>query len=187
MTALRDITNKHKLTLLLIHHTRKMYDPDPLNTLSGSTGLIGSVDGVHVLEKDKRTSHKAKLTIANRDTEGYCFKLEFEPENCKWLFVGHDEDTPDTDEPFCALIDDFMKGKDTWHGTATALSDTLKIINADIKINHITVTKLLNTNAGTLKNKYYIGVETEGRNSKKRGITLTRLGQTDSAEIQAAA
>jgi RecA-family ATPase len=61
MTALRDITNKHKLTLLLIHHTRKMYDPDPLNTLSGSTGLIGSVDGVFVLEKDKRTSHKAKL------------------------------------------------------------------------------------------------------------------------------
>jgi hypothetical protein len=52
MTALRDITNKHKLTLLLVHHTRKMYDPDPLNTLSGSTGLVGSVDGVFVLLRD---------------------------------------------------------------------------------------------------------------------------------------
>ncbi|MCL2774928.1 MAG: helicase RepA family protein [Oscillospiraceae bacterium] len=66
MTLLREITDDHKLTLLLIHHTRKMYDPDPLNTLSGSTGLIGSVDGVFVLEKEKRVGNKAKLTIANR-------------------------------------------------------------------------------------------------------------------------
>ena len=30
MTALRSITNKYKLTLLLIHHTRKLKDDDPL-------------------------------------------------------------------------------------------------------------------------------------------------------------
>ena len=82
MTALRNITNKYNLTLLLIHHTRKMYDPDPLNTLSGSTGLVGSVDGVFVLEKAKRVGSRAKLTIANRDTESYCFKLEFDSDKC---------------------------------------------------------------------------------------------------------
>ena len=180
MTALRDITNKHKLTLLLIHHTRKMYDPDPLNTLSGSTGLVGSVDGVHVLEKEKRTSNKAKLTIANRDTEGYCFKLEFEPENCKWLFMGNDTETPDTDEPFCVLIADFMKDKDTWHDTPTALSNALQGRSDKCKVTHLTVTKLLNANAEALKNKYNIAVETEGRDRKNRGITLTRQGQTDS-------
>jgi RecA-family ATPase len=42
MTSLRGITDKHKLTLLLIHHTRKLHDDDPLNTLSGSMGLVGS-------------------------------------------------------------------------------------------------------------------------------------------------
>ena len=89
MTALRSITDKHKLTLLLIHHTRKLKDDDPLNTLSGSMGLVGSVDGVFVLEKDTRTGLDAKLTIANRDTEGFCFKLRFEPVYCKWDFVGH--------------------------------------------------------------------------------------------------
>jgi len=187
MTALREITNKHKLTLLLIHHTRKMYDPDPLNTLSGSTGLIGSVDGVFVLEKDKRTSNKAKLTIANRDTEGYCFKLEFDPDKCKWLFMGNDTDTPETDEPFCLLIDEFMKGRDVWHGTATELCGALKNIDPDSATNHITVTKLLNANADMLKGKYNIAVETESRNSKKRGITLTRQGQTGSGAIRAAA
>jgi len=59
MSKLREITDKHKLTLLLVHHTRKMYDPDPLNTVSGSTGLIGAVDGAFVLMKDKRTGTKS--------------------------------------------------------------------------------------------------------------------------------
>jgi len=76
MTLLREITNHHKLTLLLIHHTRKMHDPDPLNTISGSTGLAGSVDGVFVLEKIKRNEGDAKLTICNRDTEGFCFDIQ---------------------------------------------------------------------------------------------------------------
>jgi len=174
MTALRDITNKHKLTLLLIHHTRKMYDPDPLNTLSGSTGLIGSVDGVFVLEKDKRTSHKAKLTIANRDTEGYCFKLEFDPDKCKWLFMGNEADTPDNDEPFCSLIADFMKDKDEWRGTATELSDTLNKAYPDCGVNHLTITKKLNGHIGLFKEKHNLEIDTEGRDRKRREITIAR-------------
>jgi hypothetical protein len=174
MTALREITNRHKLTLLLIHHTRKMYDPDPLNTLSGSTGLIGSVDGVFVLEKDKRTSNKAKLTIANRDTEGFCFKLEFDPDKCKWLFMGNDTGAPETDEPFCLLIADFMKDKDAWRGTATELSETLNSINPDCGINHLNITKKLNGSTGLFKEKYNIEISTDERKTAKRTITLTR-------------
>jgi hypothetical protein len=173
MTALRDITNRHKLTLLLIHHTRKMYDPDPLNTLSGSTGLIGSVDGVFVLEKDKRPSNKAKLTIANRDTEGFCFKLEFDPDKCKWLFMGNDTEAPEVDEPFCLLIADFMKDRDAWRGTATELSETLNGIDPDCGINHLNITKKLNANTGLFKEKYGIEIGTDERKTAKRTITLT--------------
>jgi hypothetical protein len=174
MTALREITNRHKLTLLLIHHTRKMYDPDPLNTLSGSTGLIGSVDGVFVLEKDKRTSHKATLTIANRDTEGYCFKLEFDPDKCKWLFMGNETDTPETNEPFCLLIADLMKDRDAWRGTPTELSETLNKIDPDCGINHLNITKKLNAHTDLFKEKHNIEIGTDGRKTDKRTITLTR-------------
>lgn len=174
MTALREITNRHKLTLLLIHHTRKMYDPDPLNTLSGSTGLIGSVDGVFVLEKDKRTSHKAKLTIANRDTEGYCFKLEFDPDKCKWLFVGNEADTPDIDEPFCLLIAEFMKDRDAWRGTATELSETLNKTYPDSDVNHLTITKKLNAHIGLFKEKHSLEIDTDGRDRKRREIAIVR-------------
>jgi len=174
MTALREIINRHRLTLLLIHHTRKMYDPDPLNTLSGSTGLIGSVDGVFVLEKDKRTSNKAKLTIANRDTEGFCFKLEFDPDKCKWLFMGNETDTPETDEPFCLMIADLMKDRDAWRGSPTELSDTLNREHPDCGINHLNITKKLNAHTGLFKEKYNIEIGTDGRKTDKRTITLTR-------------
>ena len=55
INRLKEILEGNTVTLLLVHHTRKMYDPDPLNTLSGSTGLVVAVDGVWVLEKEKRT------------------------------------------------------------------------------------------------------------------------------------
>ena len=179
MNALRSITDKHKLTLLLIHHTRKMYDPDPLNTLSGSTGLVGSVDGVFVLEKEKRTSNKGKLTIANRDTEGFCFKLEFDPDNCKWLFMGNDTDTPESDEPFCLLIADFMKDKTTWNGTPTELSETLNKAYLDCGVTHLTIKKKLNGSKGLFKERYGIAIDTDGQGRKRRDITLTRQEQTD--------
>jgi len=33
------------VAILLVHHLRKMHDPDPVNMLSGSTGLSGGVAG----------------------------------------------------------------------------------------------------------------------------------------------
>jgi len=171
MTALREITNRHKLTLLLIHHTRKMYDPDPLNTLSGSTGLIGSVDGVFVLEKDKRIGNKARLTIANRDTESYCFKVEFDPAKCKWLFMGNDMDTPDKDEPFCSLINNWLK--DNWRGTATELCNELSAVDNTFNSDPVGIKKKLTILATFFKKELGISVMFERTHTDKI-ITLTR-------------
>jgi len=180
MTALRSITGKYKLTLLLVHHTRKMSDPDPLNTLSGSMGLVGSVDGVFVLEKETRTGQDAKLTIANRDTEGFCFKLRFDPDACKWLFVGNDgglteEKAEEKDEWLLMLVDEFLQ--DTWSGTATELCDALKAIDPDADIIPRTITKRLKGNIGLFK-KNHIDIAID-RNRDSRVITLTRQGQPD--------
>lgn len=184
MTLLREITNKHKLTLLLIHHTRKMSDSDPLNTLSGSMGLVGSVDGVFVLEKDTRTGQDAKLTIANRDTEGFCFKLRFEPEDCKWAFVGNDggvpeEKTEERDELLLLIIDEFLK--DEWSGTATELCEGLKTVDPDTKFMYRTITKKLKSNISYFKeNNIVIGFE--GRNRDNRVIKLSRKSNAPQSE-----
>ncbi len=186
MTRLREITGRHPLTLLLIHHTRKMYDPDPLNTISGSTGLIGAVDGVFVLEKAKRTGDGAKLTIANRDTEGFCFRLRFDPENCKWLFIGNDSDMPEAKEDegriwMSAVVDALMAGNaGAWSGTPTELCAVLHEI--DPYANPVTprmVTKRLKGCIGLFKEK---GISVDfDRSRDSRAITIIR--QTEECRV----
>ena len=184
MMTLREITDKYNLTMLLIHHTRKMNDDDPINMLSGSTGLTGSVDGIFVLQKEKRISNKAMLTIANRDTDEFCFDLEFNRENCMWLFKGnHDENEnkpkatkedmqASKNEWLCLLVDDFLG--DSWTGTATELATALNEIDGsnDSGITHLNIKRQLQENSLLLKKSgIVIGEE---RTDSRRLIKLSR-------------
>ena len=172
INLLREVLTGNTATLLLVHHTRKMYDPDPLNTLSGSTGLVGAVDGVWVLEKEKRTGGKGKLTIANRDTEGYCFNVEFDKENCRWNFLGAEEEmTENEDENFCDLIAEFVTS--TFHGTATELVEALKKLDENFAVSSRGIAKKLSSLQGLLREKYGIKYLWE-RGHKGRMITLFR-------------
>ena len=123
--ALRSVTNKYEITLLLVHHTRKMNDEnDPINNISGSTGLTGATDGNWVLEKVKRTENHAKLTIDNRDTEGFCFDLKLNPDTCHWEYVGNNTGVDNADEDIAILVNDFLQNE--WQGTATELCKALR-------------------------------------------------------------
>jgi len=166
MNRLREITDKHQLTLLLIHHTRKMYDPDPLNTISGSTGLIGAVDGVFVLEKAKRTGDGAKLTIANRDTEGFCFNLRFDSEACRWEFVGNDTGGDDDEDTLILLLDDFLQ--DDWSGTATELCSELSKAGSGFDLTPAILTKKLKALSGLFRRDFHILIDFERTRSSRR-------------------
>jgi hypothetical protein len=172
MNKLREITNKHKLTLLLIHHTRKLRDDDPLNTISGSTGLSGATDGLFVLEKTRRTGNDAKLTIANRDTEGFCFDLRLDSETCRWVFIGNHLDDDDGGDALAVLLDDFLQ--EGWSGTATELCNELKKQDSGFDLIPSTISKRLKAVSGLLRNEFNIAIEF-GRVSNKRGIILKRI------------
>jgi hypothetical protein len=132
MQILRAITNKYDgITLMLIHHTRKMHDADPLFTVTGSTGLTGAVDGIWVLDKEKRAENKAVLSILNRDTKGYAFKLQLDVDICKWQFLGECEQSEQDDkEQLVVAINKLftqtdLHGAEEWKGNATALCTAL--------------------------------------------------------------
>ena len=120
MVFLREITIRQDIALLLVTHTRKMDDADPLNRISGSTGLIGAVDGVFILEKEERTSSRARLTITNRDTEGFGFQLECEAETCQWSLV-YEVIAPEKPDPLFPFWVALMADKRQWCRTATDL------------------------------------------------------------------
>ncbi len=174
INKLREVVEGNTITLILVHHTRKMYDPDPLNTLSGSTGLIGAVDGVWVLEKENRTEGKGKLTIANRDTEGFCFNVEFEKEHCKWKFLSICDGTEkdEVDDQFCKLINDFLNVQ--FMGTASELVNRLSKIDHSVNITPRSITRKLDSVSEQLKSSYNIDFKTM-RTCQSRNIYLERI------------
>lgn len=76
---LKAVADRHKIAMVLVHHLRKMPDNDPINMISGSTGIARAVDGIFILEKDNRMDNKAKRHITGRDIEDLQILLEFLP------------------------------------------------------------------------------------------------------------
>jgi len=87
VNRIKAVADKYKIALLLVHHLRKMPDSDPFNMVSRSTGIIGAVDSLYVLEKDSRTDNKAKLHVTGRDIEDMQLLLEFDRATSTWRFI----------------------------------------------------------------------------------------------------
>ena len=66
---LKSIADKLKIAIVLIHHLRKQKDDDPMNRVSGTTGITGAADSTFVLEKLKREGTRAKFTCTGRDID----------------------------------------------------------------------------------------------------------------------
>ncbi len=172
MDALREIIADRKLTLLLITHTRKNGDADPLNLVSGSTGLAGAVDGVFVLEKNKRTGSMARLTIVNRDTESHQFDLRFDSTGCRWQFIG--EATDNDDNILYDLLNFLLDETPVWSGTATQLSVSLTVLDTSYSISPVALAKTLKQQQEFLETQHKI-VCRFMRNKSARLIELSRV------------
>ena len=61
LSLLKSFADQHRLTVLVIHHLRKMKDDDLLNRISGTTGIAGAADGTLVLIRSKRSESGAAL------------------------------------------------------------------------------------------------------------------------------
>ena len=48
---LKKLADKRHIAILLIHHLRKLHDDDPMNMISGSTGLSGAADSTSSCKK----------------------------------------------------------------------------------------------------------------------------------------
>ncbi len=86
--ALKRVSDKHAVAILVIHHTRKMEADDPFDTISGTQGLTGSVDASMVLTR-LRGRTDAGLFVTGRDIETEIeIALEFDKVECRWLSTG---------------------------------------------------------------------------------------------------
>ena len=76
---------KFSVAIVLVHHQRKMEADDPLDTVSGTTGLTGAVDTVLVLY---RTGQGTTLFGRGRDVEEIEKAVSFDATTCLWRIEG---------------------------------------------------------------------------------------------------
>ncbi len=84
---LKKLADKQHIAILLIHHLRKLHDDDPMNMISGSTGLSGAADSTFVLQKHSRLANIVSLHCTGRDIPDRTLKLEFGEEDHVWKLL----------------------------------------------------------------------------------------------------
>ena len=124
LSILKALADKLAITILLVHHTRKCYDSDPFNMISGSTGLRGCADGALVLIEKDRATHEATLYCEGRDIESRELKLQRAAH--RWNLIADSCVSPERfdDEIITAMVR-VMKEAKSFLGTPTELTDKI--------------------------------------------------------------
>ena len=123
---LKQLADKRHIAILLIHHLRKLHDGDPMNMISGSTGLSGAADSTFVLQKSSRLANIASLHCTGRDIPDRTLKLEFGEEDHIWKLLEGSKTCSTTSKisslQLVQLFSALLSADPTYSGTPSALS-----------------------------------------------------------------
>lgn len=126
ISVLKALADKYRIAFLLIHHLRKMNDDDPMNMISGTTGISGATDTNFVLKKASRGENTATLYCTGRDIEYRELRLEFDKTSYTWLLTEPVEAACVPVDPEALSLSDFLRTLGSFEGTATELSALLE-------------------------------------------------------------
>lgn len=129
---LKNLADKHHIAILLVHHLRKMKDDDPMNMISGTTGISGATDSNFVLKRKDRNSPHAELHCTGRDIESRVLELSFQKETHTWELIHPLDEEPVSVDPELLSLSAFFKQLHTFTGTATELSVLLEYKTGEI-------------------------------------------------------
>lgn len=86
LSALREIAECHRTTIMPIMHARKQASDDPIDLISGTLGISGAVDNVMVLFQ--RQGNRAKLFVQGRDVDSEVYTVEYTKDIWTWQMIG---------------------------------------------------------------------------------------------------
>lgn len=166
---LKEIADLNNKSVVVIHHLRKMPDPnDPFNEIAGTNGITG-VSDTNIVLKRTEGSMTAEMFIRGRDVEERKFILEYVFPRWKVLdekrsFEVEKEKIPDA----LYKVADFIRQQGSWFGSASQLQEAIS--DDSIPANQI---------AKQITRHYYevfypvcIKFERPVRTNKVRGIRL---------------
>lgn len=129
---IKKLADEYGVTILLVHHLRKQGSGDPLNRLSGTTGISGAVDAVFILDKGRRSQQGATLVCTGRDIEYRELELRFRSENCSWELVADSAEQPALllPEEMAHLIE-YISVTGSFSGSSSELAEKLNQMYGD--------------------------------------------------------
>ena len=142
--ALQKFALEHNICILLLHHnSKKAYGDDPYNQMSGSTGLLESVDTAMVITKGKRFENTTKLSITGREIRPEELVMEFDDTSFRWKLQGTALEVERIkqmqeykESPIIATIKKLVEQSDAdpkeWRGSASDLISASKYLGATI-------------------------------------------------------
>ena len=92
MRVLHQIVQETDTSLIIIHHDKQGEEGDWASKISGSNGIIGTVDTLMRLSVNKRGNAQGNLQVTGRDVEDTELNLRLEPSLMRWCIdVTRDE------------------------------------------------------------------------------------------------
>lgn len=171
INILNEFVNRTGVSILLVHHLRKMKADDPFEEISGTTGIAGAVDGMYVMKKNKESSNGINLTATGRDILSFDLKISFNEETHHWQLLEKSLEDETMDEHILNLIE-FVNRVESFEGTATELSDLLKK-HLDFGVTASVLSKKIKKNVKTLHDH---NIEFKGvRTRYQRTISLKKI------------
>ena len=151
---LKALADKLHISLLLVHHLRKQGDNDPVNKLSGTTGISGAMDAVFILDVSKRHARGATLFCTGRDIESREIELNMSRETCAWELISDTLDKPDLTLPDEILkLAEFMKSIEQFKGGNTEFAEQFCAFSG-VEISAKALKQLMNRWRYQLEEKY---------------------------------
>ena len=120
----KQIADKRKIAILLVHHLRKMGDADPVNKLSGTTGIGGGVDTTFIMERSRKED-VAQVFCTGRAIQPRVLELRFDETACAWNKISDSRESENLLPPEMRTLLDFMKERGHFSGTNTGLARLL--------------------------------------------------------------
>lgn len=89
METIKGFMDKRSVSVLFVHHNRKMRDDDdPFNMISGTNGIMGAADTIWTITKAKRADEEATLHITGRDLPQSDTVIRFDKGEWRWQPMG---------------------------------------------------------------------------------------------------
>ena len=177
---LKQLADKHHIAILLIHHLRKLHDDDPMNMISGSTGLSGAADSTFVLQKSLRLANIASLHCTGRDIPDRTLKLEFGEEDHVWKLLKDSKTCSGASKistlQLVHLFSELLRADPEYLGSPSALSTKIDP-DGSFGITPKKITRLVRESVAALREN---GILAETyRSNGKRWISLKRADSAD--------